>query len=57
MWFSPKRSPSVFSPVRVWSDVVGWRQAGLSSFAYRLAHLTLPRPMAVAGVFLMFYLA
>jgi hypothetical protein len=28
----------------------------LKSFAYRLAHLSAPRPLAVAGVFLMFYL-
>jgi hypothetical protein len=34
-----------------------WLQAGFSSFAYRLAHLALPRPMATAAVFLLFYFA
>lgn len=27
-----------------------WLQAGISSFAYRLAHLALPRPALVAGL-------
>jgi len=35
----------------------GWLQAGFSSFAYRLAHLALPRPLSVLGVFVLFYLA
>jgi hypothetical protein len=34
-----------------------WKQAGFSSFAYRLAHLTLPRPLATAAAFLFFYFA
>jgi hypothetical protein len=32
-----------------------WRQAGFSGFAYRLAHLSLPRPLTVAGICLAFY--
>jgi hypothetical protein len=34
----------------------GWLQAGFSSFAYRLAHLTVPRGVAIFGAGLMFYL-
>jgi hypothetical protein len=34
----------------------GWRQAGSSSFAYRLAHLSLPRGVASFGLILTFYL-
>ena len=34
----------------------GWLQAGFSSFAYRLAHLTVPRAIAVFGAGLLFYL-
>jgi hypothetical protein len=33
----------------------GWLQAGFSSFAYRLAHLYLPRPAAAVGALLLFY--
>lgn len=33
-----------------------WSQAGFSSFAYRLAHLSPPRPVSVLGVVLLFYL-
>jgi hypothetical protein len=33
----------------------GWLQAGFSSFAYRLAHLYLPRPVAVLAACLLFY--
>lgn len=33
-----------------------WKQAGLSSLAYRLAHFALPRPAVLAGVGLAFYL-
>ena len=35
----------------------GWPQAGLKSFAYRLAHLALPRPLTIAAVAALFYLA
>ena len=35
----------------------GWQQAGFPSFAYRLAHLALPRPMTIAIVAALFYLA
>ena len=34
----------------------GWRQAGFGSFAYRLAHLAIPRGPVVAGLCLVFYL-
>jgi hypothetical protein len=34
-----------------------WLQAGFKSFAYRLAHLALPRPAMIAAVAAMFYLA
>jgi hypothetical protein len=34
----------------------GWLRAGFSGFAYRLAHLALPRPVSVMGVVLVFYL-
>ena len=34
----------------------GWLQAGFSSFAYRLAHLTVPHGVAVFGAGLLFYL-
>lgn len=34
-----------------------WLQAGFKSFAYRLAHLALPRPAIVAAVAVLFYLA
>jgi hypothetical protein len=32
-------------------------QAGFSSFAYRLAHLALPRPVATAAAVVLFYFA
>ena len=35
----------------------GWSQAGLNSFAYRLAHLALPRPLLISMVAALFYLA
>ena len=35
----------------------GWQQAGFDSFAYRLAHLALPRPLILAAVAVFFYLA
>jgi hypothetical protein len=38
------------------TTVTGWRLAGFSGLAYRLANLGLPRPLSVAGVFLLFYL-
>jgi hypothetical protein len=35
----------------------GWPQAGLKSFAYRLAHLALPRALTICAVAALFYLA
>jgi hypothetical protein len=35
---------------------LGWLQAGLSSFAYRLAHLQMPRATVVGGLALVFLL-
>lgn len=34
---------------------LGWLQAGFSSFAYRLAHLIVPHPVAIIGVGVLFY--
>lgn len=34
----------------------GWQQAGFDSFAYRLAHLALPRPLTLAAIVTLFYL-
>jgi hypothetical protein len=34
-----------------------WLQAGFTSFAYRLAHLTLPRSLALLSISTLFYLA
>ena len=34
----------------------GWLQAGFGSFAYRLAHLRIPRGAAVGGLTLFFLL-
>ena len=34
----------------------GWQQAGFDSFAYRLAHLALPRPLILTAVAALFYL-
>jgi hypothetical protein len=34
-----------------------WLQAGFSSFAYRLAHLAIARPLATAAAVLFFYFA
>jgi hypothetical protein len=36
------------------SSRLGWRQAGFSSFAYRLAHLCAPRSIVVASLSLAF---
>ncbi|VAW13626.1 hypothetical protein MNBD_ALPHA11-1221 [hydrothermal vent metagenome] len=33
-----------------------WMQAGVFSFAYRLAHLSVPRPGVLFSLSLMFYL-
>ncbi len=33
---------------------LGWRQAGFVSFAYRLAHLRVARPLAVGALSLLF---
>jgi hypothetical protein len=46
------QSASAFEFLRL-----GWRQAGLSSFAYRLAHLRATRPAIVVGLALLFFLA
>ena len=35
----------------------GWQQAGFDSFAYRLAHLALPRPLMLTAIAALFYLA
>lgn len=35
----------------------GWVQAGFKSFAYRLAHLVLPRYLVVSAVAVVFYMA
>jgi len=35
----------------------GWQQAGFDSFAYRLAHLALPRPLILTAIAALFYLA
>ena len=45
------------SPLYVRQSSTGWRQAGFPSFAYRLAHLGLPWPITVMGMFVIFYLA
>jgi hypothetical protein len=34
----------------------GWMQAGLTGIAYRLAHLSLPRPAVLGVLFLGFFL-
>jgi len=44
------------SALRTEASAIEWQQAGLTSFAYRLAHVALPKPLAIAGVFLLFYL-
>ena len=36
---------------------LGWLQAGLSSFAYRLAHLRAPRPALLGALAFVFFLA
>jgi len=36
---------------------LGWLQAGFSSFAYRLAHLSVPRLTVVSAMALLFFLA
>ncbi|MDB5505649.1 MAG: hypothetical protein JWR75_287 [Devosia sp.] len=33
----------------------GWQQAGFVSFAYRLAHLTVPRGQLLSALFALFY--
>ena len=35
---------------------LGWLQAGFGSFAYRLAHLRIPRGAAIGGLTLLFLL-
>ncbi len=35
---------------------IGWLQAGISGFAYRLAHLAMPRFVVVVSISLIFYL-
>ena len=34
--------------------LLGWLRAGFGSFAYRLAHLTIPRGFAVGGLTFLF---
>lgn len=34
----------------------GWLQAGFFGFAYRLAHLSLPRPLVMAALTVFFYI-
>jgi hypothetical protein len=41
---------------RVLSDQHWWQQAGFSSFAYRLAHLRVPRNLLIPLVAVLFYL-
>jgi hypothetical protein len=36
---------------------LGWLQAGLLSFAYRLAHLRASRPAVIGGLTLVFFLS
>jgi hypothetical protein len=36
--------------------LLGWRQAGFVSFAYRLAHLRASRPTVIGVLFLLFFL-
>ena len=36
---------------------LGWLQAGFSSLAYRLAHLSVPRLTVVSAIALLFFLA
>jgi len=38
------------------SSRLGWLQAGFGSFAYRLAHLRLPRPSVVGALAIVFLL-
>jgi hypothetical protein len=48
-----------FEPVSVGAFeylLLGWRQAGFVSFAYRLAHLRASRPTLIGALFLMFFL-
>ncbi|MDR3472065.1 MAG: hypothetical protein P4M09_10290 [Devosia sp.] len=55
MWTGLRRGARRLSDARSKLSSTELRRAGFSSFAYRLAHLTLPRPMTVAGVFCLFY--
>jgi len=50
------RRPELASMADARQPSSGWPQAGYTSFAYRLAHLGLPRPISVAGLCVMFYL-
>jgi len=49
------RSEHISSP-QTEASAIEWQQAGLTSFAYRLAHVALPRPLAIIGTLLLFYL-
>jgi len=50
-----RRSSEYFDATDVPPFAIGWLQAGFSSFAYRLAHLIVPRPVAIIGVGVLFY--
>lgn len=50
------RSGGVILPAPPLLSPIGWLQAGLDSFAYRLAHLRAPRPLLVLGAALLFYI-
>jgi hypothetical protein len=50
-----RRSSEYFLATDVSQFAIGWLQAGFSSFAYRLAHLIVPRPIAIIGVGALFY--
>jgi hypothetical protein len=45
-----------FSAPRTSMPAIEWQQAGLTSIAYRLAHVALPRSLAITIAFLLFYL-
>jgi len=50
-----RRSSEYFDVTDAPPFAIGWLQAGFSSFAYRLAHLIVPHPVAIIGVGVLFY--
>jgi hypothetical protein len=54
MWMRQGRSIA-FDTTPIPPRPSGWLQAGLNSFAYRLAHLAVPRPLAVLVAAAIFY--